>query len=93
MVLVRSMYRAPATDAPASCVSMQQLQLTRQRNGAYDWSSLARNIAVPEIWTERYRCPNWHDSAGTRFPRRPWRGSCLPDDRVAGALRCMRRER
>ena len=39
---------------------MQQVQLSRQRNGAYGWS-IARDIADPELWTERYHCPTWLD--------------------------------
>ncbi|RYF66939.1 MAG: MFS transporter, partial [Cytophagaceae bacterium] len=39
---------------------MQRVQLSRQRNGAYGWS-LARDIADPELWTERYHCPTWLD--------------------------------
>ena len=39
---------------------MQDVQLTRQRNGAYGWS-IARDIADPELWTERYHCPTWLD--------------------------------
>jgi MFS family permease len=39
---------------------MQQVQLSRQRNGAYGWS-IARDIADPEVWTERYHCPTWLD--------------------------------
>ena len=39
---------------------MQRVQLSRQRNGAYGWS-IARDIADPELWTERYHCPTWHD--------------------------------
>jgi hypothetical protein len=39
---------------------MQHVQLSRQRNGAYGWS-IARDIADPELWTERYHCPTWHD--------------------------------
>ena len=39
---------------------MQQVQLNRQRNGAYGWS-IARDVADPELWTERYHCPTWHD--------------------------------
>ncbi len=39
---------------------MQQVQLNRQRNGAYGWS-IARDITDPELWTERYHCPTWHD--------------------------------
>jgi MFS family permease len=40
--------------------AMLDLQRARQRNGAFDWS-LARDIADPEIWTERYLCPTWGD--------------------------------
>jgi hypothetical protein len=36
------------------------VQLSRQRNGAYGWS-IARDIADPELWTERYHCPTWLD--------------------------------
>ncbi|MET4234577.1 hypothetical protein ABIA85_007882 [Bradyrhizobium sp. LA6.10] len=39
---------------------MQAVQLFRQRNGAYGWS-IARDIADPESWTERYYCPTWFD--------------------------------
>jgi len=39
---------------------MQDVQLSRQRNGAYGWS-IARDIADPELWTERYHCPTWLD--------------------------------
>ena len=39
---------------------MQEVQLARQRTGAYGWS-IARDITEPELWTERYHCPTWHD--------------------------------
>ncbi len=39
---------------------MQQVQSSRQRNGAYGWS-IARDITDPQLWTERYHCPTWHD--------------------------------
>ncbi|WOH57651.1 MFS transporter [Bradyrhizobium sp. BWC-3-1] len=39
---------------------MQHVQLYRQRSGAYGWS-IARDIADPELWTERYHCPTWLD--------------------------------
>jgi hypothetical protein len=39
---------------------MQHVQLSRQRNGAYGWS-IARDIADPQLWTEPYHCPTWHD--------------------------------
>lgn len=39
---------------------MQDVQLSRQRNGAYGWS-IARDIADPERWIERFHCPTWMD--------------------------------
>lgn len=37
-----------------------QLRPLRLRNGGYDWS-IARDIANPSLWTERYACPTWAD--------------------------------
>lgn len=39
---------------------MQDLRLVRQRNGAYAWS-VARDMADPEKWIERYQFHTWHD--------------------------------
>lgn len=39
---------------------MLKMQRTRLRNGAFDWS-LSRDIADPELWTERFHCPTWAD--------------------------------
>lgn len=39
---------------------MQEIEHSRKRNGAYDWS-LARDLVDPELWIERYHCPTWHD--------------------------------
>jgi hypothetical protein len=39
---------------------MHEVQLFRQRNGAYSWA-IARDVADPELWTERFRCPTWFD--------------------------------
>jgi hypothetical protein len=39
---------------------MQKVQATRKRNGAYGWS-ISRDLADPELWTERYHCPTWLD--------------------------------
>lgn len=40
--------------------AMLKLQRTRLRNGGFNWS-LARDIADPSLWTERYQCPTWGD--------------------------------
>ncbi len=37
-----------------------QLQGVRQRNGGFEWS-IARDLADPALWTERYHCPTWGD--------------------------------
>ncbi|RXH24780.1 MFS transporter [Bradyrhizobium zhanjiangense] len=59
-LVVEIEYRVLQANAYAFHNTMQQVQLSRQRNGAYGWS-IARNIADPELWTERYHCPTWLD--------------------------------
>ena len=59
-VVVEIEYRVEPGNAWAFHSLMQEVQLFRKRNGAYGWS-IARNIADPELWTERYHCPTWHD--------------------------------
>ena len=59
-LVVEIEYRVAQDNARAFHNIMQQVQLSRQRNGAYGWS-IARDIADPELWTERYHCPTWLD--------------------------------
>jgi hypothetical protein len=59
-VVVEIEYRVERENARAFHSVMQDVQLFRKRNGAYGWS-IARDIADPELWTERYRCPTWFD--------------------------------
>ena len=59
-IVVEIEYRVPQDKAREFHTLMHQVQLTRQRNGAYGWS-IARDIADPELWTERYHCPTWLD--------------------------------
>ena len=59
-LVVEIEYRVTQDDARAFHNVMQDVQLSRQRNGAYGWS-IARDIADPELWTERYHCPTWLD--------------------------------
>jgi MFS family permease len=59
-LVVEIEYRIAQDDARAFHNVMQDVQLSRQRNGAYGWS-IARDIADPELWTERYHCPTWLD--------------------------------
>ena len=59
-LVVEIEYRVAQEDARAFHNVMQEVQLSRQRNGAYGWS-IARDIADPELWTERYHCPTWFD--------------------------------
>ena len=59
-LVVEIEYRVDQESARAFHNVMQQVQLSRQRNGAYGWS-IARDIADPELWTERYHCPTWLD--------------------------------
>src|SRR5262249_25838252 len=59
-VVIEIEYRVKRQDARAFHTLMQDVQLFRKRNGAYGWS-IARDVADPELWTERYRCPTWFD--------------------------------
>jgi MFS family permease len=59
-LVVEIEYRVAPENARAFHNVMQEVQLSRQRNGAYGWS-IARDIADPELWTERYHCPTWFD--------------------------------
>ncbi|WOH52427.1 MFS transporter [Bradyrhizobium sp. sBnM-33] len=59
-LVVEIEYRIRQENARAFHNLMQDVQLFRQRNGAYGWS-IARDIADPELWTERYHCPTWLD--------------------------------
>ncbi|WOH80457.1 MFS transporter [Bradyrhizobium sp. BEA-2-5] len=59
-LVVELEYRVSSKNARAFHKMMLDVQLYRQRNGAYGWS-IARDIADPELWTERYHCPTWLD--------------------------------
>ena len=59
-LVVEIEYRVDQDSARTFHGVMQDVQLSRQRNGAYGWS-IARDIADPELWTERYHCPTWLD--------------------------------
>ena len=53
-------YDVAAEQARAFYNAMLNMQRVRLRNGDYDWS-LARDIAKPDLWTERFHCPTWGD--------------------------------
>ncbi|MBB4423942.1 MFS family permease [Bradyrhizobium sp. CIR48] len=59
-LVVEIEYRVSQENARAFHTLMQDVQLFRQRNGAYGWS-ISRDISDPELWTERYHCPTWLD--------------------------------
>lgn len=79
---------------------VQEVQLVRQRNGAFGWS-IARDIADPELWTERYHCPTWHDylrhrNRSTRSARRNsrrWLSTSAPTRCVSTACWSARSDR
>lgn len=59
-VVVEIEYRVTQENAREFHHVMQEVQRSRQRNGAYGWS-IARDIADLELWTERYHCSTWLD--------------------------------
>lgn len=59
-IVIEIDYRIAVEDAREFYQSMQKIAISRRRNGAFDWS-ITRDIADPELWTERYHCPTWGD--------------------------------
>jgi len=53
-------YRVAPDRARSFYRAMQEMQSIRHRTGGYGWS-LERDIGDPELWTERYHTPTWHD--------------------------------
>lgn len=67
-IAVELEYRIPAEAARDFYNAMQDVQHIRVRNGAYDWT-LSRDLSDPETWSERFRCPTWHDYLRQRSRR------------------------
>lgn len=80
-LVVEIEYRVAQENARIFHNLMQNVQLCRQRNGAYGWS-IARDIADPELWTERYHCPTWFDYLRQR--NRPTQSERALDRQAAG---------
>lgn len=59
-VVVELEYEVEPEQARAFYTLALELQRLRQRNGGFNWS-VARDIANPSLWTERYHCPTWGD--------------------------------
>jgi hypothetical protein len=59
-VVIEVDYRVDPTSARQFYGAMLDLELARKRNGAFDWS-LARDMADPSLWVERFNCPTWGD--------------------------------
>jgi MFS family permease len=53
-------YDVDPDQARAFWTEAQRLRRIRKRNGGFDWS-IARDIANPSLWVERYHCPTWGD--------------------------------
>jgi MFS family permease len=51
-------YRVDPNQARDFYDVIQQVQLSRLRNGGYDWS-ISRDIEAPELWIERFHRPTW----------------------------------
>lgn len=59
-VVVEVEYEVALADARAFYEVALRMQGVRHRNGGFNWS-IARDIADPTLWTERYHCPTWGD--------------------------------
>ena len=59
-IVIEVDYEVDPNQARAFYTAMQDVQLVRHRNGAYNWS-LSRDIQNPAVWKERFQCPTWLD--------------------------------
>jgi hypothetical protein len=59
-IIVEVDFRVPQDKARTFYDAMLKVEGIRKRNGAYGWS-ISRDLADPEIWTERFHCPTWLD--------------------------------
>ncbi|WP_340589100.1 MFS transporter [Erythrobacter alti] len=59
-VVIEVDYRVAADDARDFYNAALAFRSLRLRNGGYGWS-IARDIADPEVWTERFQCLTWAD--------------------------------
>lgn len=57
-IIIAIEYRIDPRQARDFYRAIQELQLSRRRNGAKDWS-IARDIDDPALWTERFQCATW----------------------------------
>ena len=64
-VVIEVDYRIGADLARPFYDAMRKVQRSRMRNGAFNWS-LSRDIADPDLWTERYQFPTWSDYLRSR---------------------------
>ncbi|MBM7487774.1 hypothetical protein JOE52_006756 [Bradyrhizobium canariense] len=78
-LVVEIEYRVSRENARAFHNVIQDVQLFRQR-GAYGWF-IARDIADPELWTERDHCPTWLDYLRKR--NRSTQSERAPDGQAA----------
>lgn len=59
-IIVTIEYRVARHRARQFYMAMMPMESIRHRTGGYGWS-IARDVADPELWTERYHTPTWHD--------------------------------
>ncbi|OAN59319.1 MFS transporter [Sphingobium sp. TCM1] len=93
-VVIEIDYDVDPADARDFYGTMLDVQRTRLRNGGFNWS-LARDIADPALWTERYQCPTWGDylHMRERFTQadKAAQSRAQSFDRSPGGLRVRRR--
>lgn len=59
-VVIEIEYAVAPEDARRFYDVMRQVKRSRERNGAFD-VSLARDMADPSVWVERFHYPTWND--------------------------------
>ncbi len=89
-LVVEIEYRVDQESARAFHNVMQEVQLSRQRNGAYGWS-IARDIADPEVWDRALSLPDLARLSAPAQPARPSPSApCIGGQwiSISGRIRC-----
>lgn len=59
-IVIEVIYNVSPAQARDFYAAVLKMRAVRRRIGGYDWS-IARDVANPAIWTERYHCSTWGD--------------------------------
>jgi MFS family permease len=92
-IIVEIEYEIDPAEARDFYLIMLEVQVGRQRNGAYGWT-LARDLGNERLWIERFGCPTWldylHQRSRSTHSERRWQQAAVSFHRGMEPLRVRR---